>query len=209
MAIKAAKVSSSWRCSGMRSSRRLRALTANTPRASGRRAQRNIQDFAAGQGIRAEAGRLALVERPLRDADVDRKRRIGARRGAAQLARGIRQQQSGARAKGAFDGFVADPDDLIDLHRARQIARDFVQRTRPLLAVRGDARLKSQAGGQLPRDQADGQHDDEGQNVLHIAHRERRIAAGRKRNRRNIRSAPPPRRRRRGRIEPRSTPRSG
>jgi hypothetical protein len=44
------------------------------PARAGRRAQRNIQHLAAGQGVGAETRGLPLVERPLRDAEIDAER---------------------------------------------------------------------------------------------------------------------------------------
>ena len=57
-------------------------------------------------------------------------------------------------------------DDLLGLQQARQVARELVERARALLAMRGDARLEAQAGGQLADDERDRQHDREGQQVL-------------------------------------------
>ncbi len=74
--------------------------------------------------------------------------------------------------KCALDGLVADLDDLIELDRARKIACNLVQRSGALLAMQRDARLGTQAGGELPRYQPNGQHDAKRQKILHVAHRE-------------------------------------
>ena len=74
----------------------------------------------------------------------------------------------------AFDGIIADPDHLLDLHRTGQCARQFIERGRALLAVQRHARLEPQTRGELPRDQTHRQHDEKREQVLHVAHRERK-----------------------------------
>ena len=153
-------------------------LDGQDPASLGGRTQRNVKHFAARQGIRAETRRLTSIERPLRCPDLDRQRRIGALcigvERAHQSSAGIRQQQRGARAKCALDGLIADFDHLFDLNGSRQIACNFKKRARTFLAMRRDARLKTQAGGQLAGNQAHRQHDEKRQQVLHVAHGKRK-----------------------------------
>ena len=106
---------------------------------------------------------MRVVEGPLGDAHVGR----GAGR-RLQAPFGIRHQQGGAGAEGAADGGARGVYDLLGLERAGQLAREFVQRARTLLAVRRHARLETQAGCQVAGDQADRQHDAEGYQVLQI-----------------------------------------
>ena len=139
----------------------------------GGRAQWNIEDFAARQGIGAESGRLAPIERPLGGSDLHCQPAvvalgIGARGAHQQASAGVRQQQRRARAECALNRLVADFHHLFDLHRPGQVSRYFKQRARPFLAMRGHARLKSQARRQLSGDQTHRQHDAEGQQVLHV-----------------------------------------
>ncbi len=62
---------------------------------------------------------------------------------------------------------------LLGGEHARQVARHLEQRVRAPLAMRGDARLEAQAGGELADDEADREHDAEGQHVLDVGHAER------------------------------------
>ena len=133
--------------------------------------QRQIQECAARERVGAEARGLRLVVGPLRGAEFD------CEGGAAIVAHGeplvlVRNQHGHVRPEGLRDDASGGVDHLLGLQQARQIAREFVERARALLAVRRDSRLITQAGGHLADDERNRQHHGEGQQVLHIAHRE-------------------------------------
>ena len=134
--------------------------------------QRQVEPGAAGQGVGAQAGDLVVVERPLGGADVERALVRGRARHLQPLLQ-VEQEHMGAAMEFAPDRAFGDLDALLGHQHARQIACHLEQCARARLAVRRDARLKAQPGRELPGDQADRKHHREGQQVLHIADRER------------------------------------
>jgi hypothetical protein len=77
----------------------------------------------------------------------------------------------------------AQRHDLCAFQRRGKLARELEQRARAPLAAGRHAGRKAQAGRELPHQQADAEHDREGQHVLHVAHRQRQ-RGGTKKNRR-------------------------
>ena len=73
-------------------------------------------------------------------------------------------------AEGLADDGARGVENLLGLQRAGQVARKFVQGARAPFAVRRDPRLEAQAGGQVPGDQSDREHDREGDQVLQVGH---------------------------------------
>ncbi len=64
--------------------------------------------------------------------------------------------------------------------RRRQFAGQLEQRLRAALPAGRDARLETQAGRQLARQQTDRQHHDKGDHVLHVADRKRQARRDKK-----------------------------
>ena len=85
---------------------------------------------------------------------------------------GIRHQNRGASPELPFDEPGGDLDDPLGLEQSRQLAREFRDCTRPILARGGDLCLVPQAGGEVTDHQRDGEHHGKGQEVLNVGYRE-------------------------------------
>ncbi len=139
---------------------------------SHRRAQRQVQEGVAGEGIGAKTGGLRLVVGPLRGADVD------GERGAPLVADGdpflvVRNQHRHFGPERLGDEPGGGVHHQLRLEQARQVAGELVEGAGALLAIRRDPRLIPEAGGHLSDDERDGEHHGECQQVLRVAHRER------------------------------------
>ncbi|EWS54666.1 hypothetical protein X551_02511 [Methylibium sp. T29] len=153
---------------------RLRGLQRQHAARAHRRLQRQVEPGGAGQGVGPESGRVAVVEHPLGRAEVQAGR-IGAAARPLQATRLVLQEGARAAPEFTFDRLFGRVDDLVGQQFTRQVAGQFEQRPRARLAVRCDAGLVAQAGGELAGEQPDHQHHRERQQVLHVGHRERQL----------------------------------
>ena len=170
--ICAAKVSSSRNCSGSVTRRGLRGSTRQHAEHALAAGQRQIQSGGAAQRIGAQTRGLAVIEHPLRDAE------IGA--GVGELARLAHADRPRARARPGnsttarlrehlADVAHGDLGHLVAAARHRQLPAHGIQQRGAPLAVAGDARLQAHAGVEIADDQRHAQHDGEGDQVLHVA----------------------------------------
>ena len=86
---------------------------------------------------------------------------------------GIGDQHQRLPAEVALHRRFAQFGDLLTEQRSRQVARQLKQRLRATLAAGRNARLKTQAGDELPGQQTHHQHHGKGHQVLHVAHGKR------------------------------------
>ena len=138
-------------------------------------AHRGVQgDVVPGVGRQCRGGQtggLGIAKSPVGNGPVEVRWQQG---GQGQAVVRIGQQHQGLPAKIALHGRSAELGHLFALQCCRELARQLKQRLCAALAAGGNAGLKAQPGGQLPREQAHRQHHGKGQQVLHIADRKRK-----------------------------------
>ena len=186
-----AQVSSRRRCSGPASRAGRRGSIASTPRMRIGAFSGRYRHGAAGQRVGAEAGRLAVVEGPLRDARIDRPpAAAGAARGCRTRSCGVGDQQRGPGVELATAGSArAISATCSGISARRQVARHLVQRR--ACAARAAWRHSActfRPAVSWPITSATDQHHGEGQQVLHVADARTRSAAARRRSRTRRRS---------------------
>ncbi len=121
------------------------------------------------------AGWRAALQAPARQLGVERQEGIGShvcRRLQALVQ--TEHQQRGPAAETGLHHACADLGHLIDGERARKLAREFVEIVGAALALTRDSGLEMQVRGEVADEQAHAQHHAEGEDVLHVAHSERK-----------------------------------
>ncbi len=132
------------------------------------RLQRQVQQFAIGQGGGASACGLPVVIDPLGQGGFQRRHVL--RGGRRQLQPVVHAQdvQGATRAEGGMHEGAGKGDDLLRQQRRRQFAREFVEAARIGFAFDRSLRLQAQAGRQLADEQAHRQQHAESQQILHV-----------------------------------------